>query len=297
MEINFVVGNERRKAREKIWQKYESAYAPLISDGQADLISARREWFIGGNLAPLIEIATTKGLEFSELEPARILELCPLNDVDLFCDFAKSYSIFYSDFQLGWWGNGTANRNESAINLFTNKFSGLHNGDMEEVYGHFLVKLLPTDGVVVFPFSLGKDDWIPSHEINTPSFVRKVLATMFRYLYLRDDNICCGHITKALHFVEENISSIDGSVFNADYLEGDYYSPSGEYVNRHAQSNMRELLACLNGYDVVDFSGEKPKCFDVDFEKELKRVFELAEMPESYYSLLEFIHEHKEDCA
>ncbi|WP_303490367.1 hypothetical protein [Saccharophagus degradans] len=119
---------------------------------------------------------------------------------------------------------------------------------------------------------------------------------MLRYLYELKSHDTFSHIKLALPFVKESITSIDEKVFDVDYLDGYYYSATGEYVNSAGQECMREVIAGLNGYDIWSSEGGEHKCHDIEFERELKKVFETEKMQPAYYRLLDFIHEHKENC-
>ena len=67
-------------------------------------------------------------------------------------------------------------------------------------------------------------------------------------------------------------------------------------MNFSGQESMREIIGRLYGYNLSPSDAEEFKCYDVEFETELRDVFETTQMPSTYYQLLDFIHEHKENC-
>ncbi|MDO6421155.1 hypothetical protein [Saccharophagus degradans] len=297
MKIKLEADETWLKSRESLWAVYEKTYSYGPESGDIDLIDARKKWFLEGDLNPLVQLAVERGDENGELSMSLVLNLCPAQSVEQHREFLKKFCLFLSRKKIGWWADGVEDKNKEAIQTFSNIFSGAQNSDQAKIYEYYFEKLIPVDGEVTFPFSLGDDNWVPSLRINVQSYVRKMLYSMWRYLYGRNSHRAFSHVRLALSFVRQNVASIDAKVFDVDYLEEDYYSESGEYVNCVGQECMREILARLNGYNIWPSDGDECKCYDLEFEAELKKVFENASMPPAYYQLLDFIHEHKEDCV
>lgn len=278
------------------WGEYESTFQRDLKDKliDADILRARKQWYFEGDLTPLVRLSSQRGISHTELSIQHIIELCPLSSVDFFCDFLKEFCLYQSKNQQGWWGANQSDRNRAAINSFTAIFLGKEPSGADGVYRFFLEKLLPNEGVVRFPFPLGKDGWAPELIVNIPNLVRRYLNLLYAYLYGRKDFSSYSHAVAVLPFVRENLSLVDKKGFALSSIRRPCYAKSGEYLNLGGQQNWRVLIAAMNGYDLLQGGDGKVRCNDVAVESELKDIFNSTKMPKAYHTLVEYIKEHKE---
>lgn len=298
MEIKVPESEGWLVRRHEVWLEYESVFQRGIEGGNldADILEARKKWFVAGDLSPLIELAVRREIEYKELVIGRVIELCPMSSIASFSEFLREFCSLLSERELGWWVHPPEKRNDGdAVSFFLNMFVGPIRAEAEEVHRYFLLELLPKNGMVTFPFPLGNDAWVPRSEVNVANLVRKILIKLYSYLYVEDDFSSYAHLKVALPFVRDNLFLIDKKVYALSYIKRAHYSKSGEYLTSAGQRFLRELIGALHGYDLQNPScSKKIKCNDLEVEAELKDIFNSTKMPKAYHTLVEYIKEHKE---
>lgn len=296
MEIKVPKSEGWLVRRQEAWLEYESVFQREAEDLDANILEARKKWFIAGDLSPLIELAVRREIEYKELAIGLVIELCPMSSIASFSEFLREFCALLSERNLVWWGQPPEKRNDGdAVSFFLSMFVGPMLSEAEEVHRHFLLELLPKNGVVTFPFPLGNDEWVPRSEVNVANLVRQILIKLYCYLYVEDNFDSFAHLQAALPFVRENLFLIDKKSFSLSYVKRGQYSKSGEYITSAGQKFLRKLIGALHGYDLQNPScSKKIKCNDLEVEAELKDIFNSTKMPKAYHTLVEYIKEHKE---
>lgn len=281
--------------RKLVWQELDENMRYKDTKEMNDTLAAQKCWFIEGDLQPLMN----NDASFSKEEALSlncVLEFCPCTDIEEYTQFIKNYCSWLSQQKLDYWGRWYARRDQKLVEDLFSRFQTDNSCSTAKLHGHFLSLLMPDDdGKVIFPFSLGQDNWLPSATLSVSYTVQGLLFDLSRYLFsdLEDSNNY-SHLIHALPFISRNLHKIDPVIFALELLEEGYEKEDGERVNSAGQEIMREVLGRLAGYNVED---EVTHHHDLEIEEQLREAFNTAKMPAEYYQLMDFIHLHKDDCV
>lgn len=250
---------------------------------------ALETWYMEGDLAPLLE-SKDADIKYS-LDLETIMSYCPADSTEEYFRIMQTVSLWLSERNLDYWDNSLIqeNRYERFFGSFVTSEFVSNNLLSSPDLTLEIIKVLyarPGDSHMVFPYSLGKDNWVPEWSIDLPSFVRRTLTTFRSYLFAEEERSKENSmVVGLLDYIVPELHTIDEHVFGL--------ALSDDSSVKAGQRMIRRFLCNLHGYQTVDEKAELQHN-DSEIEQALRDAFEQTDMPDSYHKLIEFIHEHKE---
>jgi hypothetical protein len=299
MKVSTPSSIEWKKQRLVEWEELDYSMRSNDSKEMLEILAARKIWFVEGDLKPLANCGSSLKRD-SALSLYNVMWLCPTTDKLEYIEFMKEYSIRLSTEKLDYWGRDFDVRDQRCIERFLSHFYGSYIYSSEEIHAYFLDALMPdSNGTSIFPFKLGGDEWQPSWKVAVPNLVFNLLGRLSRYLFKEEnESKHYSHLKLALPFIEKNITTLDPKYYDTEILDEPYITSYGEELNFASQELMRGFLGKLNGYktEFEEYEGNL-RHNDKITEAQLRSIFENTEMPKEYGKLIQFIHEHKENCV
>ena len=140
MKVNIPLDNEWKQERQQRWDDvWESALRVIgISKKEKkiedEIVRAQQEWYVNGNLQPLIE-STDSPHRTEALDMPEVMRLCPIVNVGEYIQFFQEYALWASEHNVSYWGIAKDDRNVRFYKSFFRLYLGEHDDSTAEIYG------------------------------------------------------------------------------------------------------------------------------------------------------------------
>lgn len=270
--------------------------------GQEVVVSAQKQWYLQGDLAPLLAAyhKITEGHSVAYYLHS-VMALCPATDIEVYLKVFCDYSEWCSQEKVDYWAPEQKERDAAFFErFFASFYLKSHIDSSAAIYQHMLTQLLPNEqGLLRFPLQLGCDQWQPCQQFALADLAFKVFLRVSKYLF--GDEPGFSHVLVSLPLLQ-HLHLLSPEYFSTTLVEGsaqlDLPPPAPQWVYKGAQRLTRMVVGMLHGYrdEALDYEYEGPlRHNDPEVEQQVRDIIAAQPMPDEYHQLLEFIKRNPDD--
>lgn len=289
----------KRLARwEGVWQRAGRVVNCSKAERKVEdaMIAARKEWYLNGDLTPLMKVCEKYDYLEQELYLREVMQLCPIIELEAYLQLFQEHSVWLSQKQWDYWNPNVNDRDVRFFESFFALYKKEHLDSNKEIFQYMLNVMLPDEtGLFKFPLALGNDHWQPTQQVALCDCAFDVLSYLWRYLF-GDEFEGYSHLVTAMPIIS-HIKNLDPLYFDTTLLTGNTPPlappPTPRRVIDASQEMLRLIIGNLLGYkDEHDYLEGPLRHNDLEVEQQLRTLINSLDMPEDYHRLVKFIHAH-----